>query len=203
MDLSSSVRDVKGVGDELAKKLAILSIHSVGELIDYLPRRYEDYSDILAIRDTKPGPVTIRAVIKQVSGRYVRRGMHLTEARSDESGSMRLVWFNQPYRANGLKTGAEYYFSGLYELSHQHMQMTSPSAELVSDFRSIPPASYQSTGRQRVLRANRSAELIGSCRAANTNVAGNSASLAHQPSKNSSAGQTQCWRCTSPKAVKS
>lgn len=123
------------MGDELAKKLAVLGVRTVGELIDYLPRRYEDYSEVVAIRDTKPGPVTIKAVVKQASGRYVRRGMHLTEAVvSDDTGSMRLIWFNQPYRANGLKKGAEYYFSGLFELSHQHMQMTSPSAELVSDF---------------------------------------------------------------------
>lgn len=135
MELMSPVTDVKGVGEELAKKLAVLGVKTVGELIDYLPRRYEDYSEVVAIRDTKPGPVTIKAVVKQASGRYVRRGMHLTEAVvSDDTGSMRIIWFNQPYRAAGLKRGSEYYFSGLFELSHQHMQMTSPSAELVSDF---------------------------------------------------------------------
>lgn len=135
MELQSSVMGVSGVGEELAKKLAILGVKTIADLVDYLPRRYEDYSDIVAIRDTKPGPVTIKAVVKQAKGRYVRRGMHLTEAVvSDQTGSMRLVWFNQPYRANSLKVGTEYYFSGLFELSHQHMQMTSPSAELVSDF---------------------------------------------------------------------
>jgi ATP-dependent DNA helicase RecG len=135
MELSSPVTAVKGVGEELAKKLAVLGVKTVGELVDYLPRRYEDYSEVVAIRDTLPGPITIKAVVKQATGRYVRRGMHLTEAVvSDETGSMRLIWFNQPYRAQGLKAGAEYYFSGLFELSHQHMQMTSPSAELVSDF---------------------------------------------------------------------
>lgn len=135
MELASPVTAVKGVGDEMAKKLAVLGVRTVGQLIDYLPRRYEDYSEVVAIRDTHPGPVTIKAIVKQVSGRYVRRGMHLTEAVvSDETGSARLIWFNQPYRANGLKQGAEYYFSGLFELSHQRMQLTSPSAELVSDF---------------------------------------------------------------------
>lgn len=165
MDLSSPVTTVKGVGDELAKKLAVLGIKTVGELIDYLPRRYEDYSEIVDIRDTKPGPVTIRAVVKQVSGRYVRRGMHLTEAAvSDDTGSMRLIWFNQPYRANGLKTGVEYYFSGLYELSHQRMQMTSPSAELVSDFQvntaRIVPVYRETKG----LTSKQIRRAVGSCR---------------------------------------
>jgi ATP-dependent DNA helicase RecG len=135
MELTSPVTEVKGVGEEMAKKLAVLGVKTVGQLVDYLPRRYEDYSDVVSIRDTKPGPVTIKAVVKQATGRYVRRGMHLTEAVvSDDTGSTRIIWFNQPYRAAGLKSGAEYYFSGLFELSHQRMQLTSPSAELVSDF---------------------------------------------------------------------
>ncbi len=135
MELMSPVTAVKGVGEELAKKLAILGVQTVVDLIDYLPRRYEDYSDVMAIRDLHPGPVTIKAMVKQATGRYVRRGMHLTEAvLSDDSGSVRAIWFNQPYRANGLKKGAEYYFSGLFELSHQRFQLTSPSAEMVSDF---------------------------------------------------------------------
>jgi ATP-dependent DNA helicase RecG len=135
MELHSPVTEAKGVGEELAKKLAVLGVRTVGQLIDYLPRRYEDYSEVVAIRDAKPGPVTIKAVVKQAAGRYVRRGMHLTEAVvSDETGSMRIIWFNQPYRAAALKSGAEYYFSGLFELSHQRLQITNPSAELVSDF---------------------------------------------------------------------
>lgn len=135
MELTNPVTTVKGVGDELAKKLAILGLHTVGDLVDYLPRRYEDYSEVVTIRDAHPGPVTIKAVVKQATGRYVRRGMHITEAVvSDDTGSVRLIWFNQPYRANGLKKGAEYYFSGNYELNYQRMQLTSPSAELVGDF---------------------------------------------------------------------
>ena len=135
MELSDPVTAVKGVGEELAKKLAVLGVLTVGQLIDYLPRRYEDYSEVVAIRDTRPGAVTIKATVKQATGRYVRRGMHITEAvLSDDTGSVRAVWFNQPYRANGLKSGAEYYFSGIYELSRQRMQLMNPSAELVSDF---------------------------------------------------------------------
>lgn len=135
MEFENPVTTVKGVGDELAKKLAVLGIKTVGQLIDYLPRRYEDYSEVVAIRDATPGPITIKASVRQVAGRYVRRGMHLTEAVvSDDTGSMRLIWFNQPYRASGMKKGVEYFFSGLFELSHQRFQLTSPSAELVSDF---------------------------------------------------------------------
>jgi ATP-dependent DNA helicase RecG len=135
MELDSAITYVKGVGPELAKKFQIIGIRSVSDLINYLPRRYEDYSTITPIKDTMPGPITIKATVKQATGRYVRRGMHITEAViNDATDSMRVVWFNQPYRAQGLKIDAEYYFSGVYELSHQRMQLMNPSAELVSDF---------------------------------------------------------------------
>ncbi|HEY4160971.1 MAG TPA: ATP-dependent DNA helicase RecG [Candidatus Saccharimonadales bacterium] len=165
MKLDDPVTVAKGVGDELAKKLAVLGVKTVGQLIDYLPRRYEDYSEVVAIRDTRPGPVTIRATVKQAAGRYVRRGMHLTEAVvSDDTGSMRLIWFNQPYRAGGLKTGAEYYFSGIYELSPQRFQMTSPSAELVSDFpvntARIVPVYRETKG----LTSKQIRKIVGNCR---------------------------------------
>lgn len=127
--------DIKGVGNELAKKYASLGIHTVEQLINYYPRRYDDYSNLQPISKIRPGVVTIKAVIKQAKGRYVRRGMHITEAvASDDTGSVRLVWFNQPYRADSIKPDAEYFISGQFELSYQRLSIMNPSMELVSDF---------------------------------------------------------------------
>lgn len=165
MELTNPVTVVKGVGEELAKKLAVLGVKTVADLVDYLPRRYEDYSEVVDIRDTRPGPVTVKAVVKQASGRYVRRGMHITEAVvSDDTGSLRVVWFNQPYRAKALKPGAEYYFSGLFELSYQRMQLMNPSAELVSDFTvntaRIVPVYRETKG----LTSKQIRKVVGNCR---------------------------------------
>ncbi len=135
MELDQPVSAIKGVGEEIAKKYRQLGIGSVEELIAYYPRRYDDYSSIEPIAGIKPGMVTIRAYVKQVKGRYVRRGLHITEAvASDDSGSVRLVWFNQPYRESGIKRNAEYFISGQFELSRQRLAIMNPSAELVSDF---------------------------------------------------------------------
>lgn len=125
----------RGVGAQLAKKFATLGVHTVVDLIDFYPRRYEDYSHVTTVKFLRPGAVTIQAEIKQVKGRYVRRGMHITEAiASDDTDSVRLVWFNQPYREGAIKTGQPYYISGQYELSHQRFAIMNPSCELVSDF---------------------------------------------------------------------
>lgn len=135
MTRATPVTEIKGVGDELAKKLAVLGIQTAGDLIDNFPRRYDDYSDVLPVKQLRPGMVTIEATVGQVSGRYVRRGMHITEAvASDASGSVRLVWFNQPYRAGAIKHGNTYFISGEYKLSRQRFSIMNPSMELTSNF---------------------------------------------------------------------
>jgi ATP-dependent DNA helicase RecG len=135
MTESSQVEELKGVGEAVAKKLAAVGVRTVRDLILNFPRRYEDYSTVVPTQRLRPGPVTIEAVIKQVKGRYVRRGMHITEAvASDDTGSVRLVWFNQPYREGSLKAGQPYFISGQYELSRQRFAIMNPSVELVSDF---------------------------------------------------------------------
>ncbi|HEY5805979.1 MAG TPA: ATP-dependent DNA helicase RecG [Candidatus Saccharimonadales bacterium] len=131
----SPITEIKGVGEEIAKKYAVLGVCTVKDLIEDFPRRYDDYSSVTPIKYMRPGPVTIEALIKQAKGRYVRRGMHITEAiASDDTDSVRLVWFNQPYRANSLKAGQAYFISGQYELSRQRFAIMNPSVELVSDF---------------------------------------------------------------------
>ncbi len=126
--------DLKGIGPSTAKVLAGIGINSVNDLLHYYPRTHQDYSEITPLSSIKPGLVTIRAEIKQAKGRYVRRGMHITEAiASDETGSVRLVWFNQPYREGALKIGQQYFITGKLELKSQRFAIQSPSVELVSD----------------------------------------------------------------------
>jgi ATP-dependent DNA helicase RecG len=135
MKLTSLVDEIDGIGPELAKRFSNLGIITVSDLINFFPRRYEDYSDIMTIEHIKPGLVTIQAQIKQAKGRYVRRGLHITEAvASDSSGSVRLIWFNQPYRAATLRKNTDYFISGDFELSHQRLSIINPSVELVSAF---------------------------------------------------------------------
>ena len=136
MELGSPLTNVKGIGPALAKKFAGLGLKTASDLADYFPRRYDDYSHVSSIESLKkPGPVTIEAKITSIKGRYVRRGMHITEAiATDNTGSMRLVWFNQPYREAGMKREQAYFISGEFELKYQRFAIQNPSTELASDF---------------------------------------------------------------------
>ena len=128
--MEDNITVLKGVGPAVLAKFAQLGIKTIAQLIDYFPRRYDDYSHLQTISMLTPGTVTLKVKITSASGRYVRRGMHITEAlASDATGSVRLVWFNQPYRAGAIKTGADYYLSGEFGLHGTRMSITNPSIE--------------------------------------------------------------------------
>lgn len=135
MESASPVENLKGVGPALAAKFQRLGIRTLSDLLRYYPRKYQDYSAITPVAKLRPGQVTVKGEFKQVKGRYIRRGLHITEGvLSDATGSVRVVWFNQPYRAGATKPGEEYFVSGTFELSRQHLQLMNPSVEAVSNF---------------------------------------------------------------------
>lgn len=135
MKLSDAVTNIKGVGEVATKQLEKLGVVTVWDLLTYYPRRYEDFSNVVSIKNAKPGVITIKVKIKQVTSRYSRRGLHVTEALvSDDTGSTRIIWFNQPYRGDSLKSSCEYYISGEFGLHRQRMGMINPAIEQASTF---------------------------------------------------------------------
>lgn len=139
MNLSTSLEKVKGVGVKTAEQLALAGLHTVGDLITFLPRTYEDYSRVTRISDIAPGKVTVKARCEKIETRPVRRGMKVTTATlADDTGKIQAVWFNQPYRAAQLAGGAEFVFSGEFEFSYNRYQLTNPSAEKTSELPDTP-----------------------------------------------------------------
>lgn len=131
MDLLS----VRGVGEKAVALLKKVGIFSAQDLIENVPREYTDYSHVAKVRNIVPGTVTLRVKLHSVKGRYSKKGLHITEAlASDETGSVRVMWFNQPYRAQSLKSDEEYFISGEFATSYKYLVINNPSCELVSDF---------------------------------------------------------------------
>jgi ATP-dependent DNA helicase RecG len=134
MNLLSSLENVKGVGEKTAQQFALAGLYTVGDLITFLPRNHEDFSEVVKITDIHPGKATIRARCEKIATRPVRRGLRITTATlADDSGKLQAVWFNQPYRETQLKSGEEFYFSGEFEFNYNRYQLTNPSSEKVSD----------------------------------------------------------------------
>lgn len=125
---------VKGVGDKTSEQLSLAGLRTVGDIISFLPRSYEDFSEVVKIADITPGKRTIRARCETVTTKRVRRGMTVTTAvLADGTGKLQAVWFNQAYRAKQLESKDEFYFSGNFEFSYNRYQLSNPSAEKVSE----------------------------------------------------------------------
>lgn len=135
MNLASPLAQVKGVGVKTAEQLAAAGLFCVGDLINFLPRTHEDFSEVVKIADIRPGKMTIKARCEKIATRPVRRGLRLTTATlGDDSGKLQAVWFNQPYRTTQLANPSEeFYFSGEFEFNYNKYQLTNPSAEKASD----------------------------------------------------------------------
>lgn len=135
MNLLTPLSSIKGVGPKTWEQLELSGLHTVGDLIYFLPRKHEDFSTVTSISELRPGKCTIKATCESVVTKNVRRGMRVTTATlSDGTGKVNAVWFNQAYRATQLKDSSqEFFFSGEFEFNYNKYQLTNPSTEKVSD----------------------------------------------------------------------
>jgi ATP-dependent DNA helicase RecG len=97
--LSTEVQYLKGVGPRLATSLAKVGLHTVGDVLWYMPRRYEDRTNLPPIARVRPGQfATVRGRLVNFESRPTRGGMVIQKAViKDETGAMALTWFNQPW----------------------------------------------------------------------------------------------------------
>ena len=135
MDLAAPIEEVKGIGPKTAEILHKAGIFMLRDLVYHLPRDYEDFQQAQDIASLKPGKVTVKAKVESITTRRMRRNLALTEATlRDKTGAIKVIWFNQPYRAKQFDQDKEYYFSGTMALSYGHYQISNPSATLASDY---------------------------------------------------------------------
>ncbi len=134
MTLDNPITDIKGVGATLADRLARLGISTVRELLLHFPRRYEDFSKVIPIKSMQPGPVTFKGKIDQIASRrsHRNRRLSLTEAIiSDDTGTIKAIWFNQPYLAKTFPEGSEVLVAGSLEFKNNDLALRSPAIESV------------------------------------------------------------------------
>ena len=131
-ELSTSVRYIKGIGEQRAKSLEKLRIFTLRDLISYFPRDYEDRRTFRKIRDLEPGEtacVTAMAAASPTLNR-VRKGMELVKVRAvDETGALDVTFFNQTYMRDHIRAGEQYTFFGKAEVQGSRRTMVNPLVE--------------------------------------------------------------------------
>jgi ATP-dependent DNA helicase RecG len=101
LELGTNVQYIKGVGPKLAELLAKRDIHSVGDLVEYYPRAFEDRRAARNIASLKLNDVvSLRAQILRVNGIQLgksRRKIYDIIIR-DSSGQIHCKYFRVPYK---------------------------------------------------------------------------------------------------------
>ena len=126
---SDSIRYLKGIGEKRSLLYSKLGIDTVGALLRFYPRSYEDWSLITPISEARgKGTVCIKAVVTApVKENYIRKNMviYKTTVR-DNSGIMSVTVFNNKYDAEKLKVGSEFLFYGKLSTESFYAEMSSP-----------------------------------------------------------------------------
>lgn len=113
--LSSPVSDLPGLGTKAVADLRALEIVCVRDLLWYVPFRYDDYSRVVGAGEAKAGEtVTVVGTIESIESRPAKnRHMKLVEAVvGDETGELKVVWFNQSYLEKTLPIGSKVSLAG-------------------------------------------------------------------------------------------
>ena len=135
MEWNSSVSMLKGIGEQRERKLQKLGISTIEDLLTHYPREYKDRSEILKIADLPMDePSTFLAQVKE-EGQNSRHG-RLVYTRMkvyDETGSVGVLWYNQPYMKNSLKIGEWYLFSGKLQKKYGRKEILSPEVERIGE----------------------------------------------------------------------
>ena len=129
------VTEVNGVGESRARILYKLGITTVEDLLTHFPRDYEDYREIVRIRDLEMDKEVVLKARLLSNPRSFRKGKYnITQARvGDETGALSVVWFNQPYMSKALKEGDWCLFRGKVRRQYNQIQMASPTYTKLED----------------------------------------------------------------------
>ncbi|MBI5298288.1 MAG: ATP-dependent DNA helicase RecG [Chloroflexi bacterium] len=132
--LNAALTVLQGVGPRHAETLKQLGMHTLGDMLYYFPRRYEDYSQLKPIKSVWYGDqLTVLGMVQNVVTRPIRGGKaQVVEAiLTDGTGALRLTWFNQPWIANRLQDGDQITVSGKVEQYLGKLVMNNPDFEPV------------------------------------------------------------------------
>ena len=146
----TDIRFLKGVGEKRAQHLYSLGIDTIGALLRYFPRGYEDFSNVKQIFDCNADEkVCVKAkIITPINEVTVRKNMTLYKfAVSDGTAQMQITLFNNKFLAAKLHEGSEYLFLGKLQEGAFLPSMSSPEIREVGSAQIAPvyPASKYMT----------------------------------------------------------
>ena len=135
------VRYLKGVGPKTAERFEKLGIVTLADLLCHYPRRYIDFTKPYSIAEA---PADVECVVKaevfaKPGGRILPGGRRMERITAgDDVSSLEITWFNNPYAAQKLQLGREYYFQGIVTGGMLRRQMVNPQVRTAEQIKASP-----------------------------------------------------------------
>ena len=135
------VRYLKGVGPKTAERFEKLGIVTLADLLCHYPHRYLDFSKPYTIATA---PLDTECVVKaevfaKPGGRVLPGGRRMERITAgDDVSSLEITWFNNPYAAQKLELGQEYYFQGIVTGGMLRRQMVNPQVRTAEQIAAAP-----------------------------------------------------------------
>jgi ATP-dependent DNA helicase RecG len=129
------LKNIPKIGLKYGQKLGKMGIFTIHDLLFHFPFRYDDFSKIFSIAEISNGQtVTIRGEItKMKTSRTWKKKIYLTESEiKDETGEIKIIWFNQPYISDTLAEGKKVRLSGKVSADSGGLYFSNPSWEMES-----------------------------------------------------------------------
>src|SRR5438034_268629 len=136
LELDTPVQYVKGIGPRLAEILASKDIHTVDDLLHYLPFRYEDRLNPRSINELRAGEMATVIAEVRTSGLFRTRRMPIFQMTAGQGRTrLRCIWFNASYLRDRFKPGQMVALYGKVEEDPYggELQLVQPQFEILGD----------------------------------------------------------------------
>ena len=132
--LDGPVTELKGVGENMAKRLSKLGVDTIRDIIYFFPRRFMDFSQKSVVSSLVTGKEqTVFVNVWESRTRQLGRMKSSEAVLGDETGNVRAVWFNQPWVAQQLKTNMRVALSGRVSEFNYTKVFENPEWELIEE----------------------------------------------------------------------
>jgi ATP-dependent DNA helicase RecG len=138
LSLESPIQVMPGIGPGIADKFGSLGVATIRDLLYHFPRRHVA---LKMIRDLTPGQEsTIAGIIWETKAiRFGAGGRASTEAVvGDETGNIRVIWFNQPFLSRSLQVNQRLLVSGQLRSFRNHLTLEATDHQVLTDRDGFP-----------------------------------------------------------------
>ncbi len=138
MTLTTPIPDVGRAFKMYAKRLEKLGLYTMGDFLYHIPFRYENYSLISKINQIQPGEIiTIQGTVEEMKNAHTKNNKIFQQAKvTDDTGTLDVTWFNQPYLTKTIHAGDHLSLSGKADWFARTITLQSPDFEtMYPDYR--------------------------------------------------------------------